>query len=128
MDRPGREFTTVDGQDNTISVATLAEVVASGEETETGDEEDRQDQTVITTDPFTRQDLVDQQKADDSLKPLFEAAGLGHPEYFVRDDVLHGENLQPKHPYKIVVPTQQRERENTTARSRQEWSLRPQED
>ena len=45
----------------------LAEVVASGEETETDDEEDRQDQTVITTDPFTRQDLVDQQKPDDSL-------------------------------------------------------------
>ena len=44
-------------------------------------------------DLFTRQDLVDQQKADDSLKPLFEEARLGNPEYFVRDDVLYGENL-----------------------------------
>ena len=88
-DRPGREFTTADDQDNTSSVATLAEVVASGEETETDDEEDRHDQTVIITDPFTRQDLVDQQKADDSLKPLYEAARLGNPEYFVQDDVLY---------------------------------------
>ena len=76
----GREFTTANDQDNTTSVATLAEFVASGEETET---DDKEDQTVITTDPFTRQDLVDQKKADDSLKPLFEAARLGNPEYFV---------------------------------------------
>ena len=100
-DRPGREFTTADDQDNTTSVATLAEFVASGEETETDDEED---QTVIRTDPFMRQDLVDQQKADDSLKPLFEVGNLFETMYC----------LQPKQdevPYKIVVLTQQRERE-----------------
>lgn len=59
------------------------------------------------------QDLVEQQKADDSLRPLFEAARHGDPEYFVRDDVLYGENLQPKPdevPHKIVVPLPLRQR------------------
>ena len=118
MDQPAqgahyRQIDPVGSSPQLMTKTVLPEVIASGEETETDDEEDRQDQTFIITDPFTRQDLVDQQKADDSLKPLFEAARLGNPEYFVRDNVLYGENLQPKQdevPYKIVVPTPQRER------------------
>jgi hypothetical protein len=50
-------------------------VVFSGVVSETDDEEGK-NQPSIVIDPFTRQDLVDQQKADESLRPLFEAAKI----------------------------------------------------
>ena len=114
VDRPGRESTPgVSSSAVSSAVATLVEDVTSGVEAETEDEEEREAPSVVITDPFTRQDLIDQQKADESLKPLFEAARLGDPEYFVRDDILYGKNLQPKPeetPHKIVVPTPMRNR------------------
>ena len=66
--------------------ARLSEADGSGEESEAGDEEGRK-LSVVITDPFTRQQSINQQKAATSLKPLFEAATLGDPECFVRDDI-----------------------------------------
>ena len=54
-----------------------------------------------------------QQKEDSNLRPLFEAARRGDPEYLEQDGVLYGVNLQPKgdeNPKKIVVPTPLRDR------------------
>jgi hypothetical protein len=45
-----------------------------GVESETDNEEGQNQPSVVITDPFTRQDSVDQQKADKRLRPLFEAA------------------------------------------------------
>ena len=62
--------------------------------------------------PFTRRDLIEQQKADESLQLLFLEARRESSEYAVRDEVLYGLNLQPKadkNAYKIVVPTPLRE-------------------
>jgi hypothetical protein len=47
-------------------------VVFSGVVSETDDEEGKNQPSIVIIDPFTRQDLVDQQKADESLSPLFE--------------------------------------------------------
>ena len=113
-DRPGSESTPTDEEDDdTSSVSTLVEDVTSGEEDENDDKVDRSEPANIITDPFTRSELVKQQKEDDSLKLLFEAARQGDPEYLVKDDVLYGVNLQPKPdetPLKIVVPTPLRDR------------------
>ena len=64
--------------------AKLSEGDGSGEVSKADDEE----RSVVITHPFTRQELINHQKADASLKPLFEAARVGDPEYFVRDDIL----------------------------------------
>ena len=112
-DRPGSESTPADKEDDdTSSVSTLVEDVTSGEEDD-DDKVDGREPANIITDPFTRSELVKQQKEDDSLKLLFEAARQGDPEYLVKDDVLYGVNLQPKPdetPLKIVVPTPLRDR------------------
>ena len=104
-DRPCGESTPAEEEDDdTSSVSTLVEDVTSGEEDEDDDKEDGREPANIITNPFTRSDLVKQQKEDDSLKLLFEAARQGDPKYLVKDDVLYGVNLQPKEtPLKIVV-------------------------
>lgn len=78
VDTSGIEFISAENtaeEDDTVSIATVPEEdVGSGEEVDADEEEEKEEPSVVITDPFTRQDLVDQQKADDSLKPLFEAA------------------------------------------------------
>ena len=110
---PGSEFTPVEAEeDDTSSVATLSEDLDSGAD-ERNTDEGTETATVIITDPFTRKDLIEQQKADKNLQPLFLEARREGSEYAVRDDVLYGLNLQPKadeNPYKIVVPTPLREK------------------
>lgn len=91
----------ISGEDSSLLVD-----VSSGDE----DEGDKEEGNIIVTDPFTRNDLVRQQKEDSSLQPLFEAARRGDPQYLEQDGVLYGVNLQPKGAKKIVVPTPLRDR------------------
>lgn len=64
--------------------------------------------TIITS-PFSSTDLIREQKADTSLKPLWDAAADPLQTDFVqKDSILYAVNLEHKpneNPYKVVVPT-----------------------
>ena len=66
------------------------------------------DYTIITS-PFSSADLIREQKADTSLKPLWDAAADPlQTEFVQKDSILYAVNLEQKpneNPYKIVVPT-----------------------